>query len=137
MDSGTYSGSGSTVSNYAQPVISTPIRSGYSGSVPYQTVKTTSARGQLQIIDYHTETEGSEYFKVLYIVGTAKNVGGKKLSYGSVEAKFYDSNGNLLNNGLDNFNNLEPGETWKFKIVYLGSDVGEVSRFDIAVGSSW
>jgi len=136
-DSARYFSSGASENPFVQPIITNSPRSGYSGNVPVQQKMPTSSRGKLQIIEYHPEAGGTEYFKTLYIVGTAKNIGGRKISYGSVEAKFYDKNGYLLNNGLDNFNDLEPGEMWKFKIVYLGSDVSEVSTYTIDVGASW
>jgi len=101
-----------------------------------QPVQTTSSKGELEILEHHSEVEG-EYFKSMYVVGLAKNVGGKRISYGSVEAKFYDADGNLLGNSLDNVNDLDSGETWKFKIMYLGSDVDSIASYKIGVGSSW
>ena len=47
----------------------------------------------------------------LYIAGTAKNVGEKRLSYGSVEVKFYDADGNLIGNSLDNWDSSSLPET--------------------------
>ena len=100
---------------------------------PSQPVQTTSQKGELEILEHHLERE---YFNV-YVVGTAKNIGGERISYGSVEVKFYDSEGILLGNGLDNINDLDPGETWKFKAMYLGSDAESVASYKIEVGPSW
>ena len=89
---------------------------------------------ELEILEHHMEWGD---YGTLYIVGTAKNVGKKRLSYGSVEAKFYDADGSLIGNSLDNFNNLEPGETWKFKVTYFGMDAENVATYKLGLGPSW
>ena len=51
---------------------------------------------------------------------------------GAIEltARFYDSEGNLLENGLNSLVRLKPGETWKATIWFLG-DGTEAADFEI------
>ena len=37
----------------------------------------------------------------------------------------------------DNINDLGPGETWNFKVIYLGMGVEDVGSYKIAVGSGF
>jgi uncharacterized protein YceK len=93
-----------------------------------------SESSDLQILEHHLTK--SQYGNII-VSGTAKNIGPSRLSYGSVEVKFYDSNGNMIGNGIANFNNLDPGETWKFNAMYLGTDVKKVSTYKIGVGPTF
>lgn len=86
----------------------------------------------LEILDHHRETGE---FGNLIIKGTAKNIGSSSLSYAEVRVKFYDKEGTLLDTSLDNINDLGPGETWNFKVMYLGTDTENVDSYKIAVGS--
>jgi hypothetical protein len=88
----------------------------------------------LQILEHHQEY--GEYGNLI-ITGTAKNIGNKQLSYAEVRVKFYDKDDSLISNSLDNVNDLDAGETWKFEVVYLGLDTYNVDRYEIAVGSTW
>lgn len=82
---------------------------------------------------------GFEYgeYGNLYVVGKAKNTGSKSLSYAEVRAKFYDDSGALLGTSFDNINDLGPGETWNFKIIYLDMNPEEVASYKIAAGTSF
>ena len=87
---------------------------------------------KLQILN-HKMTAGS--YGTYEVTGQAKNVGSSNLGYASIDVKFYDSQGNLLKSGLDNINNLGPGETWNFKAMYTGE--GKPASYKIAVGSAF
>lgn len=91
-----------------------------------------SSDEKLQIVN-HKMTQGS--YGTYEVTGQAKNIGNTNLGYASIDVKFYDSQGNLLNSGLDNINNLGPGETWNFKALYTGE--GKPASYKIAVGSSF
>lgn len=58
----------------------------------------------------------------LYVTGIVKNNTDKDLSYLSVTIPMKDSDGNKTGDAIDNVNNIGPGETWKFKAIYLGDD---------------
>jgi len=96
-----------------------------------------SSGSNLKILEHHLTREGSSSFPMVTVVGTAQNIGSSRISYGSVEVKFYDSSGALLSNGLDNFNNLDPGEKWNFKAMYMGTDGEKVASYKIGVGSTF
>ncbi len=92
-----------------------------------------TGRDALKILSH--EIEYGSYGSI-YVVGSAKNIGDKRISWGSVEVKFYDYDGNLVGNGGDIVRDLNPGETWKFKVMYYDSD-GAVDSYKIGVGPTW
>lgn len=92
-----------------------------------------TGRDALQIQTHDIEYGG---YGAIYVVGTAKNAGDERISWGSIEVKFYDYDGNLVGNGIDAVRDLDPGETWKFKASYYDSD-GIVDSYKIGVGSTW
>ena len=83
----------------------------------------------------HEMTYGT--YGTLSITGVAENVAGKTLSYVQVDVKFYDEDGVLIGNSLDNANDLEAGEKWKFEAVYFDLDSYDVDSYKIGVGSVW
>lgn len=78
----------------------------------------------------------SEYGN-LVISGSAKNTAGRELSYCEVEVKFYDSDGAVIGNSLDNINDLGEDETWKFEVYYIGTDDYKVDSYKVVVDSCW
>ena len=92
----------------------------------------TAELKNLEILDHHMETG---QFGNLIIKGSAKNIGSYSLSYAEVRVKFYDKEGAALDTSLDNINDLGPGETWKFQVMYFGTDTENVDSYKIAVGS--
>lgn len=103
-----------------------------SDSSSSSSTSSSSSSEPLQIVSHKMVSGG---YGTYYVRGQAKNTGDKNLGYASVDVKFYDANGNLLDSGLDNINNLGPGETWNFEAMYLGE--GKPSTYKIAAGSSF
>ena len=95
-------------------------------------VGTPTESKNLEILDHHMEIGE---FGNLIIKGSAKNIGSSSLSYAEVRVKFYDKEGAVLDTSLDNINDLGPGETWNFKVMYFGMDTENVDSYKIAVGS--
>lgn len=73
----------------------------------------------------------------LIVAGSAKNNFGRNLDYAEIDVKFYDSDGAVIGNSLDNINNFGDGETWKFEVYYMGLDTYKVKDYSIEVGSVW
>jgi len=73
----------------------------------------------------------------LIVLGSAKNIAGRELSYAEVDVKFYDNSGAVIGTSLDNINNLGDGEIWKFNVYYFGMDDYNVDHYSIQVGSVW
>ncbi|MCK9569244.1 FxLYD domain-containing protein [Candidatus Pacearchaeota archaeon] len=94
----------------------------------------SSAKEKLTILS--DELDYTDYGSLI-ITGTAKNTAGKDLSYCSLDAKFYDSDGAVIGTSLDNINNLDKDETWKFQIMYIGTDSYNVDTYKIELGSCW
>ena len=80
-----------------------------------------SDKEEIQIISTHMTTEYLEYLECYdaKIVGIAKNISGKDLSYVSVNFSIYDANGILLGSAYANMNNLSAGESWRFEATSL------------------
>ena len=89
---------------------------------------------KIEILE-HELTYGN--FGNLMVVGVAENTAGKELSYAQIDVKFYDGDGILIGNSLDNVNNLENGEKWRFEVMYLDIDSYEVDSYKISVGTVW
>lgn len=74
------------------------------------------------IADYtieNLEIEEDDY--TFGVSGILKNNTDKEKSYVQIEIPVYDAEGNKLGDALDNISNLEPGGTWKFKALFLGT----------------
>lgn len=67
---------------------------------------------------------------IRYAVGEIKNNTDKTYSYVQVEINLY-SGDSLVGSTLDNVNNLEPGDTWKFKAPILEEDCDSFKIVDI------
>lgn len=100
---------------------------------PTATPTKATGRERLKILSHDLEYSD---FGTTYVVGKAKNVGDSRISWGSVEVKFYDSDEALIGNSLDTVHDLDPGETWKFKAMYFDID-GAVESYKIGVGTVW
>ena len=70
----------------------------------------------------------------LKVTGTAKNVGSERLSWASIDCRFYDSAGNQVDKSSDYMSDLDPGQTWAFEVICLDD---RAVTYDIGVGSCW
>ncbi len=109
-------------------------RFGNVNPTPSIVVQSSQSNNQLIILENHMQR--GEYGMV-DVVGTAKNTGSSRISYGQINVKFYDTNGNLIGNGLANINDLDAGETWSFKATYLGTDGEKVASYKIGIGTAF
>ena len=91
----------------------------------------SAGRGELQIESYKLERGG---YGTMNIVGFAENVGGRRISWGTIEVKFYDRTGCLVGKSADFIQDLDPGETWKFNVMYYDTD-GSVTSYKLGVGT--
>lgn len=91
---------------------------------------------RLEILDHELQYEGSGFYFTASVVGTAKNVGTKRISHSSIKVKFYDADGNLIGSGTDFVSDLDPGETWKFSAMCTTMNE-EVESYKIGVGSTY
>lgn len=91
---------------------------------------------KLEILEHELQYKGSGFYFTASVVGTAKNVGTKRISHSSVKVKFYDPEGNLIGSGADYVSDLDPGETWKFSVMCTTMNE-EVGSYKIGVGSTY
>ncbi len=105
-------------------------------SAPVVTTTTTKGPGlELTILSHDWKRTGESSYKAIYVVGSAKNTGAQRIDYGTINVKWYDAAGNVLGTTTDIVSKLEPGETYRFEIMYIGdTDASEVSRYEIAPG---
>ena len=97
--------------------------------------ESTQETTKLLTILSHEMTHG-EYGNMI-ITGIAENTANKQLSYAEIKVKFFDEEGVLIETFLDNINDLDSGEKWKFEVIYPGLDSYKVKDYSIAVGSVW
>lgn len=102
------------------------------------TSKTISVTGSpLEILDWQLLNDGNMFWPWV-VIGHAKNVGTTALSYVEVRANFYDADGVMLSNWLDNTLDLPPGVTWEFNIRCLDSEVSDrVHHATVSVGTCY
>jgi hypothetical protein len=98
----------------------------------YEPEGSTVTTEKLQILSHSMTT--NEYGNIV-VKGTAKNISSSNFSYAEIKVKFYDASGALLDTWLDNINDLGPGETWSFEVMYLGLDTEKVKSYQIGVGT--
>jgi hypothetical protein len=93
--------------------------------------------GKLQILDFALQPYDN-MFMPLVIVGHAKNVTTRKLSYAEVHGQFYDASNVLLADWIDNTSDIPAGVTWEFNIHLMDADVADrVDHVTVTVGSCW
>jgi PKD repeat protein len=94
-----------------------------------------SPTAKLQLLDFSLQPYDN-MFMPLIIIGHAKNVTTKKLSYAEVHGQFYDAGNVLLASWLDNTSDLPAGVTWEFQIHLMDADVVDrVDHVTVTVGS--
>ena len=109
--------------------------SGASGAaVATEEPAATEPKEKLEILEH--KMEYGEY-GTLKIVGKAKNVGNEQISYAEIRVKFYDTEDAVIGSSLDNINDLNSEQVWKFEVMYFSMETEEVDHYDIAVGTVW
>lgn len=86
-------------------------------------------RKELTILSHQMTKE--IMFGAQRIKGQAKNTGSQTLSQASVDVKFKDAQGVVLDTGSDSIGDLAPGELWNFEIWAPSN----VASYEIAVGT--
>ena len=70
----------------------------------------------------------------IYITGSVTNLSqSKEIRYFKIEAKFYDSKGNVVDSDWTNGTDLEVGESRKFKIIYKYDN--EIKNIELSIKS--
>ena len=84
----------------------------------------------LDSAEFYNEDDG---FSV-GVRGEVTNTSDSAVDYMEVNALFYDSEGSRLGDGLDNLNDFQAGETYKYDALYLGSnDASEIASYSLEV----
>lgn len=72
-----------------------------------------------------------EEYKTYYIVGYLKNKTDKDYTEIDIEYRVYDEKDNILGNASSTYlEQLDKGDTWKFKIMYSDIDAIDVNHFE-------
>ncbi len=90
-----------------------------------------SNENSIEILTHEMKKTGT-YLKETNVVGTAKNVGASRVDYAQIMVRFYDAEGILLENGMDNAVDIDPGVTFQFDVMFPNFEVYPDS-YDIAV----
>jgi hypothetical protein len=76
----------------------------------------TPTRVSLKLLKQNVVARGEIGMPAL--VGVAQNTTDRPLRYVEVKAEFIDKSGNLVATGMDNQGGLDPGEKWRFEILW-------------------
>ncbi len=102
------------------------------------TTKEPTAQGpelELTILNHEWKRTGESTWKSIYVVGSAKNTGTQRIDYGVIDVKWFDTGGAVLGTTPHMVTKLDPGETYRFEIMYIGdTDESEVDRYTIVPG---
>lgn len=87
-------------------------------------IKQAQEESRIRALTYHDEffleSHGPEVdpdTETLYAGGQIKNIPDRTFRYVQVEVSVYDKSGALVDSSMDNVNNLEPGQVWKFRAL--------------------
>ena len=95
---------------------------------------TTSEAETLTILSHEMTTAGMYIMKV---TGQAKNISSEKLNYAEVDVRFKDAQGAILQTGVENIADLNPGDVWDFEVIYPSANISRVASYEISVGTIW
>lgn len=95
---------------------------------------TTSDAEKVTILSHEMTTEGT---CILKVIGRAENISSERLNYAEVDVRFKDAQGAVLEIGIENTTNLNPGDVWDFEVVYPSNNISDVASYEISVGTIW
>lgn len=99
------------------------------GATGIRTNAITVTQPPLQILGWELKKDMFSAF----VEGQARNVSGRTLAYAEVRAYFYNAARERIGEFFDNVTALRPGETWRFKVLYLGHK-DDVAFAEVEVG---
>ena len=68
--------------------------------------------------------------------GIVQNNTGETLDYVEVKAWFYDDEGVQIDDSLDNTENLQEGGEWRFEVMLLSAEPGDVADYEVEASDS-
>lgn len=95
---------------------------------------TTSGAEKLTFLSDQMTTSG---MYVLKVTGRAKNISSEKLNYAEVDVRFKDARGAILQTGVENTADLNPGDVWDFEVIYPAANISKVASYEISAGTIW
>lgn len=98
----------------------------YKDGAVVTTIDNILNRPDLEVLSHTYTSEGY----VSYVTGEIRNNTNRKYSYVQVEIGLYSDDA-LVGSTLDNVNNLEPGQVWKFKAIIFEDSANKYKITDI------
>lgn len=94
---------------------------------------TTESTGtaDLEIIDHELVVEEEQFSTTVYVEATVENSGSAPSGTVELQADWYDSDGNYLNNDTGRLTSLGDGETWAARVYYLGTNAESIADYEI------
>lgn len=99
------------------------------GATGIKTKAITVTQPPLQILGWELKKD----MLLAFVEGQARNVSGRTLAYAEVRAHFYNAARERIGEFFDSVTALRPGETWRFKVLYLGHK-DDVAFAEVEVG---
>lgn len=92
--------------------------------------ETESGEASVSIENEELKVEESSYSTDAYVLAEVVNSSEAVAGQLSLEARFYDADGNFLDNGSASLARLKGGETWQARVSFLG-DAENVDGFEL------
>jgi len=106
-----------------------------SGCLTGTSTTTTSGGDAAELLSADSEVRNEFGTQRLYITGRVR--ANQDLSYAEVETKFYNSDGEVIASSIDNINDLDAGETWKYEVMYTGTNASQVAETSTSLGETF
>lgn len=104
----------------------------------FSSISQSQPKNQIEISECSISSSYSSYLGYsASVVGKAKNISGKNLSYVQLEFSLYDAAGNNLGTALANINNLSSGDTWNFEATLFSFPSTQPVSYKLVSITTW
>jgi len=95
--------------------------------------ETPTAEGepQVTILGHELVVDEGEYTTDVYVAAKLENEGDAPTGMTEITAKWYDADGNYLDDDTQYLQSLGAGETWAARVYYLGGDTEKVDDYEL------
>ncbi|MDJ1433539.1 FxLYD domain-containing protein [Halostagnicola sp. A-GB9-2] len=91
----------------------------------------SSGSADLEIVDHDLVVEEGAFSTDIYVAATVENSGDEPSGDIELQADWYDSDGNYLDNDAGRLTSLEAGETWSARVYHHGSGTEDVEDYEL------
>lgn len=130
--SSTSSGTVTSGEKSTQTAESTPTESATAESTPTDTQTTAGTSASVAIVSEELKIQEGDYSTEAWVVAEVENQGDSRTGQIHLQAQFYNSAGDLIENGEEYLDTLDTGETWYATVPLLAGDASEVDDYELS-----